>query len=32
MDLGGENAADVETGWQNGAPQVKVGQKNGADS
>ena len=30
--LGGEEAASVEVGGQNNVPEVKVGQKNGADS
>ena len=32
MELGGEEAASAQMGWRNRVPEVKVGQKNSAES
>ena len=32
MELGGEEAASAQMGWKNRVPEVKVGQKNSAES
>ena len=32
VELGGEEAASAQMGWRNRVPEVKVGQKNSAES